>query len=410
LRLSARLRALGAPAVLACGALLGCAKSQTGSARPTLPAARCAGAFGCCEDATPRGKAHRQADFQIAQLDAAHTDWSVYAHHPNVYVRGLSLRRFRDQLPQVSDAQLLRVVAAIILHLAQPGLSELTETLFIPEAGRLLARLREAAAKAPLSLSEASAKWLGSGGSMSDGGAGGAAASAQGGGGGASGGLSGDAGTQGASGSEAAAEGGSASGVGGASVGGATSGGAGGGASGSASSCGVDFSCPDIGECSLRPEGDGCVRHCYTLDFSLQTDDDVARLAAHQCEELDGSLFVNGALDELGSSDITSLTGLETLRSVTGSVAVEAPSLADLGGLARARDAGRQLDGQPDAGRAACFEEHPWRLHGRIRYRRHVDRAAGSEKHTRSAHRQALQESARDTRGFPREPAAGRPP
>jgi hypothetical protein len=50
-----------------------------------------------------------EADFEVAQLDARSTDWSVYAHHPNVYVRGLSLVRLRDQARVASEAPLRRV-------------------------------------------------------------------------------------------------------------------------------------------------------------------------------------------------------------------------------------------------------------------------------------------------------------
>jgi hypothetical protein len=162
----------------------------------------------------------------------------------------------------------------------------------------------------------------GAGGAGSGGAAGGATGT---GGASASGGAAGGAtGTGGASASGGAA--GGATGTGGASA----SGGAGSGATGTggaSGSCTDDFSCPDLGTCSLMPRGSGCVRLCsFDPLLQLTTADDVAALAALRCEVISGSLYFAG--------DFATLAGLETIREVNGDIYLYHPnSLADLGGL-----------------------------------------------------------------------------
>ena len=154
-------------------------------------------------------EAFTEAGFEVARLDARSTDWSVYAHHPNIYVRGLSLVRLRDQAATADEARLRRVVelmadwqplydescirlmtsceqgqgpdfgrggcvrtaktvrsladdvlaaaephrvvAAMVAHLAQPGLAEIT-TDGVRMDELLFHRLGEAASKAPRAL------------------------------------------------------------------------------------------------------------------------------------------------------------------------------------------------------------------------------------------------------------------
>lgn len=88
-------------------------------------------------------------------------------------------------------------------------------------------------------------------------------------------------------------------------------------------SCDEDFSCPDLGTCSLEPDGDGCVRIC-SFDasigdipnaYAIDTAEDAAQLAALSCDVIDGSL-------RLGGGEIDSLSGLATIREVTGSLQV----------------------------------------------------------------------------------------
>lgn len=99
---------------------------------------------------------------------------------------------------------------------------------------------------------------------------------------------------------------------------GAESGGTAGGSAGepAVGSC-DEFSCPDLGTCSLQQEGDGCLRICaFTEEYSMMTADDVARLAALKCQIVQGSLRVSG-------NEIDTLDGLATIREVTGSFSVQ---------------------------------------------------------------------------------------
>jgi hypothetical protein len=175
---------------------------------------------GCCGEG-PEGALlalQQQADFEVAQLDARSVDFSVYAHHPNPYVRALALNRLKAQVQAASDAQLgrvaqllgdgsaihsahcaslltsceqgqgvdmhrgicqqqaktvgaladellalappERVVRAIVTFLAEPGLSELTERLLLVESQPPLTRLREAASSAPTALTASIAERL----------------------------------------------------------------------------------------------------------------------------------------------------------------------------------------------------------------------------------------------------------
>jgi len=156
------------------------------------------------------------------------------------------------------------------------------------------------------------------------------------------GGESGTAGKSGESGAGrgaggAEASGRSGAGGAGAAMGGAASGAAGtiagaGGESGPSTSCDSDFTCPDIGQCSLRHEGSRCVRHCSVSKLLLESDEDIARLANYACEEIEGSLQITGSPSGAYST-VTSLAGLETIRTVTGLIYVDATKLVDIGGL-----------------------------------------------------------------------------
>ena len=101
-------------------------------------------------------------------------------------------------------------------------------------------------------------------------------------------------------------------------------GGAGGGAP--IGSC-DELSCPDLGTCSLVHQASGCTRLCsFTDKYSMATAAEVARLAALQCNVVEGSLQVSGP-------NIDSLTGLESIHEITESLEIVAGSLTDLSGL-----------------------------------------------------------------------------
>lgn len=137
-----------------------------------------------------------------------------------------------------------------------------------------------------------------------------------------SGGAQASAGTEPSAGTEASgasmaaagADDGGAVSAGGTEEAGAQSGGTGGETGGepAVGSCDDDFSCPDLGTCSLRRGGDGCIRICALADvYAMTTEEDVARLAELRCEIVDGSLDISG-------NQVGSLTGLGTISEVTG--------------------------------------------------------------------------------------------
>jgi hypothetical protein len=193
--------------------LVGCASQRGQRTSPACPDTREDPEDGCLPEG--RGRALRealaQADFEAARLDARSTDWSVYANHPNVYLRGLSLLRLRDQARTADETRLRRVVvllgdhrpvhtagcvdlltscnegqgidfargdcarnaksvsaladdvlaaaepsrvvAAVVAYLAEPGLAELKGGVVLGDP--VLHRLREAARKAPRALTDA---------------------------------------------------------------------------------------------------------------------------------------------------------------------------------------------------------------------------------------------------------------
>jgi ferredoxin len=98
-----------------------------------------------------------------------------------------------------------------------------------------------------------------------------------------------------------------------------------------------EFSCPELGNChyDCTPTG-ACVRACAFDFFTLGSDEEVAQLAALQCERLDGPLIVYGG--------VTSLAGLETIHTVTRQVAIyDAPELEDISGLSGLETVGGRI-------------------------------------------------------------------
>lgn len=89
-----------------------------------------------------------------------------------------------------------------------------------------------------------------------------------------------------------------------------------------------DLSCPDLGTCTLQRVGNGCIRTCaFTQTYTIQTNDDVARLAALGCTIIDGSLDAHGGFN--------TLAGLETIREIKGSFhMIQSHQLSDLSGFA----------------------------------------------------------------------------
>jgi hypothetical protein len=149
---------------------------------------------------------------------------------------------------------------------------------------------------------------------------------------------SGSAGTGAAGSGQAGGRGGTAAGGGGtAGVSGATGGvaaagqggaaGAGTGGTAAPGSC-DDFSCPDLGTCSLTHEGNGCLRVCNFKDHHilLRSNADVAQLAALRCNIINSNVNIYDPVD--------SLAGLETIRTVQGELNVlDSHSLSTLAGL-----------------------------------------------------------------------------
>lgn len=187
---------------------------------PSHPASGCDPDAVCFDDRRGRAlkEALAEADFEVARLDAATTDWSVYAHHRNVYVRGLASLRLREQAGAADETRLRRVVellgdarpvysahcvelltsceqgqgldfargaclrnartvsaladdvlaaaepgrvvGAIVAHLAGPSLGELTDDHGATAAKAVPGRLRDAAARAPRALTDAVADRL----------------------------------------------------------------------------------------------------------------------------------------------------------------------------------------------------------------------------------------------------------
>jgi len=94
--------------------VLACGSAQTAGSKSPCAASTTTQfdpIHGCCGEGPMQlaAKERHSADYEIARLDTAKTDWSVYAHHPNVYVRGLSLTRLRDRHIPLTMEQAERV-------------------------------------------------------------------------------------------------------------------------------------------------------------------------------------------------------------------------------------------------------------------------------------------------------------
>jgi hypothetical protein len=74
----------------------------------------------------------------------------------------------------------------------------------------------------------------------------------------------------------------------------------------------------------------------HPSDVTLSTANDVAQLAAEDCEILEGGLNVYGG-------SITSLSGLETIKKITGALRVNDTKLADFSGLSGLSEVGDAL-------------------------------------------------------------------
>lgn len=108
MRLVTEVNASGFAAALTALFIVGCSKLPNQRSEPST---RYDPLRGCCGEDPEREllALQRRADFEVAKLDAGSADWSVYAHHPNVYVRALSLLRLRNRMHEASDAELRRV-------------------------------------------------------------------------------------------------------------------------------------------------------------------------------------------------------------------------------------------------------------------------------------------------------------
>ncbi len=104
--------------------------------------------------------------------------------------------------------------------------------------------------------------------------------------------------------------------------------------------CG-ELACPDLGECSLVEEGDGCLRICsfdgtvgdITNVYAIRSAEDLARLAQLSCHVIEGSLRIEG-------NGVEDLSGLASIREISGSLqvlgsnltSIELPALKVVGG------------------------------------------------------------------------------
>jgi hypothetical protein len=87
-----------------------------------------------------------------------------------------------------------------------------------------------------------------------------------------------------------------------------------------------EFSCPEAGTCYVDCDpAASCVRVCKLDSFMFGSDARVAELSALKCEIVEGALIFFG--------DVTSLAGLETIRSVSSQVSIEGAGLDDISGL-----------------------------------------------------------------------------
>ncbi len=86
------------------------------------------------------------------------------------------------------------------------------------------------------------------------------------------------------------------------------------------------LSCPGLGTCRLEQEGEACKRICqFDETYSIETAEDLERLAALQCEIIDGSLLVST------TSEAVNLQGLESVREITNALLFD--GVASLRGL-----------------------------------------------------------------------------
>lgn len=94
-----------------------------------------------------------------------------------------------------------------------------------------------------------------------------------------------------------------------------------------------DFSCPDLGTCTVTRDGEECSRVCqFDEPYLVRTDEEARRLADLQCERIEGDLSLTPSSHDASQP----LADFSTIREVTGSVHVgDVVWLQSLTGLER---------------------------------------------------------------------------